>query len=79
MELGGIRKELRKCLDTTTFNVFSNTSSAAGSNHGRPPSAMEVSVEAPHNHIHLAVGGFDARSFMGGPAPHWGIVDGSNG
>lgn len=46
---GGVAEELKDCLDTTDYNPFSNTTSAG---------VADVSVEQPHNGLHLAIGGF---------------------
>jgi len=48
------------CLDAPNYTVFSNTTSAAQWNDDLDSGAGRVvSLEAPHNSIHLAVGGFD--------------------
>ena len=62
----------RQCLDTPSYTLFSNRTSA---NHwngdvsalGGGP--MVVSVEQPHDNIHLAVGGFDVQLDGGPPIP----------
>ena len=46
---GGIAEQLEHCLDTPDYNPFSNTASVG---------SAEVSVEQPHNGLHLAIGGF---------------------
>ena len=46
---GGVAQQLEDCLDTTDYNPFSNTTSAG---------SADVSVEQPHNGLHLAIGGF---------------------
>ena len=61
-----IRDMYVSCLQAETYNLFSNTSTAQVLNEN-------MTVESPHNDIHLAVGGFD----MGGS--HSGIIEGSNG
>lgn len=48
-DAGGVAKQLEDCLDTTDYNPFSNTTSAGNA---------DVSVEQPHNGLHLAIGGF---------------------
>lgn len=45
----GVAKQLEDCLDTTDYNPFSNTSSVH---------SPDVSLEQPHNDLHLAIGGF---------------------
>ena len=48
-----------KCLKAPNYTVFSNTTSQSDYNSKRPPPAqLAVSLESPHNAIHLAVGGF---------------------
>ena len=64
----GLRSKYRLCLSTSDYTVFSNTTSAAKWNddNGRPP--LAVSLESPHNGLHLAVGGYDmpyALTFSG--------------
>ncbi|XP_068693985.1 uncharacterized protein [Montipora foliosa] len=48
-DAGGVAKQLEDCLDTTDYNPFSNTTSVGNA---------DVSVEQPHNGLHLAIGGF---------------------
>lgn len=45
----GVADQFEECLDTTDYNPFSNTSSVGGA---------EVSLEQPHNDLHVAIGGF---------------------
>jgi tyrosinase len=65
-----VKKRYVNCLNAPNYTVFSNTTSAAQWNvdleRGIPP---VVSLESPHNAIHLAVGGFDAPSFDASPIP----------
>ena len=54
----------RQCLDTASYTLFSNRTSANNWNNdvsalGGGP--MVVSLEQPHDNIHLAVGGFDVQ------------------
>ena len=53
--------EYRGCLDVCSYNQFSNTTSAAGSNYN---------LEQPHNDIHLAIGGFTIPFPQGGRKCH---------
>jgi len=46
---GGAAKQLEDCLHTPDYNPFSNTSSVH---------SPDVSLEQPHNDLHLAIGGF---------------------
>ena len=55
----GIHPAFEACLHAPNYTVFSNTSSAAAWNDNGP---HVVPLENPHNHIHLAVGGFDYPS-----------------
>ena len=70
--------EYRGCLDVCSYNQFSNTTSAAGSNYN---------LEQPHNDIHLAIGGFTMPFPQGdgsatdeeGNVDHFGLMEGANG
>jgi tyrosinase len=55
--LGQVVDKYQQCLAAPNYTVFSNTTSAAewNVNHER----LVVSLESPHNSIHLAVGGFE--------------------
>jgi tyrosinase len=55
---GQVADMCKACLDAPNYTVFSNTTSAAQWNKTHPDTVV-FSVEAPHNSIHLAVGGFD--------------------
>ena len=67
-----VREEYRNCLDAPNYTVFSNTTSAAEWNdHADHP---VVPLESPHNHIHLAVGGYEVPG-QGDFSP----IDGANG
>ncbi|RYP23804.1 hypothetical protein DL765_000881 [Monosporascus sp. GIB2] len=68
----GNRVKYEKCLDAPNYTVFSNTTSAMQWNEdnfgvkgfveeGAPDAAPEavVSLESPHNALHLAIGGFE--------------------
>ncbi len=58
--LTGVAQKYHDCLGAPNYTVFSNTSSAAEWNDNLAEGApMVVSLESPHNNIHLAVGGFD--------------------
>ncbi len=67
----GVAKEFESCLDAPNYTVFSNTTSAAKWNENAAP--LVVPLEKPHNHIHLAVGGFDA------PSSDFDRIAGANG
>ncbi|NQZ06448.1 MAG: tyrosinase family protein [Algicola sp.] len=55
----GIADGFYRCLDAPNYTVFSNTISATnwtGIHYNKP---IVISLEQPHDDIHLAVGGFD--------------------
>ena len=75
----GVAKELEDCLDTTDYNPFSNTSSVA---------SPDVSLEQPHNDLHLAIGGFtqpetnedgSVKQDAQGNISLNGLIEGANG
>lgn len=72
----GVYQDYRDCLRAPNYTVFSNTTSAAAWNNAGHPRA--VPLEAPHNDIHLAVGGFDLP-VLGGPGSTTGQRAGANG
>jgi len=53
----GVNEEFKRCLKAPNYTVFSNTTSAGEWNQANADNV--VPLESPHNHIHLAVGGFD--------------------
>jgi tyrosinase len=55
--MGEVYSRFVHCLDAPSYTLFSNTTSAKAWNqaHG----TKLVPLEAPHNYMHLAVGGFD--------------------
>ncbi|XP_057305524.1 uncharacterized protein LOC130642685 isoform X1 [Hydractinia symbiolongicarpus] len=72
------------CLDETDYNKFSNTSSA------RIKGTVAISLEQPHNDMHLSIGGFSLpktnehgeieRDNNGHPIiQNYGLVEGANG
>ncbi|KVO73319.1 tyrosinase [Burkholderia ubonensis] len=55
-----VKAQYEACLNAPNYTVFSNTTSAAQWNENLPQGATQiVPLESPHNHIHLAVGGYD--------------------
>ncbi|WP_269767686.1 tyrosinase family protein [Burkholderia ubonensis] len=55
-----VKAQYEACLNAPNYTVFSNTTSAAQWNENLPQGAAQiVPLESPHNHIHLAVGGYD--------------------
>lgn len=67
----GIYWQFLTCLDAPNYTAFSNTTSAAAWNKSN--SGLVVTLESPHNDIHLAVGGYDVASAESGQ------IDGANG
>jgi len=57
-----VAQKFADCLNAPNYTVFSNTTSAQQWNVENKPTV--VSLESPHNSIHLAVGGFDVRSIF---------------
>ncbi|HEX2202716.1 MAG TPA: tyrosinase family protein [Longimicrobium sp.] len=62
----GVHAQYVQCLDAPNYTVFSNTTSQAEWNTNQPP---VVALESPHNHIHLAVGGYDVPKTDLSPIP----------
>ncbi|KAK4221186.1 tyrosinase [Podospora fimiseda] len=59
----GVGHDLETCIDAPNYTVFSNTTSAKAWNDDHMDIQnfkAVVSLEQPHNKIHLAVGGFEA-------------------
>lgn len=66
------------CLNAPNYTVFSNTTSAAEWNSNLSSGdAPVVPLEAPHNSVHLAVGGYDVPS--GPNAADFSEIQGANG
>jgi tyrosinase len=55
---GFVHRMFVRCLDAPTYTLFSNTTSQGHYNDAHPPAEAVVALEAPHNSIHLAIGGF---------------------
>jgi tyrosinase len=72
----GVAQQFKDCLEAPNYTVFSNTSSAAQWNSDRAGTGERpvTALESPHNHIHLAVGGFDVPQ-QGDFSP----IEGANG
>jgi tyrosinase len=69
-----VKDKYAASLDAPNYTVFSNTTSAAQWNADLDSGAMPVvSLESPHNSIHLAVGGFDVPTYDRSP------IEGANG
>jgi len=73
----GVHQQFIDCLNAPNYTVFSNTTSMQQWNelHDGVP---VVALEAPHNSIHLAVGGYDVTSVPGQNSDASPIV-GANG
>ncbi|MCZ8117535.1 MAG: tyrosinase family protein [Microcystis sp. LE18-22.4A] len=67
--------EYQQCLHAPNYTVFSNTTSANQWNLDHANHV--VSLESPHNDIHLAIGGFDIPSPSG--LQEAGLLAGANG
>lgn len=59
-------------MDAPTYTLFSNTTSMRAWNKDNPSKPV-MSLESPHNFIHLAVGGFDIPAYNASP------ISGANG
>lgn len=70
-----VAQKYKDCLDAPNYTVFSNTSSAQQWKDDRAGDGTRpvVSLESPHNSIHLAVGGCDIPGYNRSP------IDGANG
>lgn len=82
----GVKKKYEDCLNAPNYTVFSNTTSAQRWNDDRSDETGEVTVvslEKPHNSIHLALGGFDVPQPEQGPKPtnysHYPYANGDMG
>lgn len=73
-EENGIYGQFVKCLYAPNYTVFSNNSSSHEWN--KTHKDQVTSLEAPHNDIHLSVGGFDLPGPDGGES---GQIAGANG
>lgn len=68
----GVKKKYKDCLNAPNYTVFSNTTSAQrwnDDNSDETGAVTAISLESPHNSIHLAVGGFDVPQPEQGPKP----------
>lgn len=69
-----VNQKFKDCLNAPNFTVFSNTTSAAEWNANIEEGELPVvSLESPHNSIHLAVGGCDLPTYDRSP------IQGANG
>ncbi|MDQ3741200.1 MAG: tyrosinase family protein [Actinomycetota bacterium] len=71
----GVHQQFLDCLKAPNYTVFSNTSSAA--QWADDTGSKVVPLESPHNHIHLAVGGYDVPT--GPNAGDRSPIPGANG
>lgn len=71
---GGIYWQYVQCLKAPNYTAFSNTTSAAAWNKENKTDGITVPLEAPHNDIHLSVGGFDVPG-----QGEFGQIAGANG
>ena len=72
-----VYKRYKKCLKAPNYTVFSNITSAAAWNRGSKAADDVIALEDPHNDVHLAVGGFDAK--IEGKEQEYGIIAKANG
>ena len=71
---GFVQQKFVRCLDAPNYTLFSNTTSARAYNAAHATGQQVVSLESPHNSIHLSIGGFDVPgAFDASP------IDGANG
>lgn len=70
----GVRQKYINCLAAPNYTVFSNTTSAQAWNDTAAPNDQVTPLEAPHNDMHLAVGGFDIPN-----QPDFSPIEGANG
>ncbi len=86
VRMTGTRAKYNKCLDAPNYTVFSNNTSATQWNEDhfnimpnstapKPPDAV-VSLESPHNAMHLAIGGFEVPTLPTNDADN---ITGANG
>ena len=74
----GVGDQFAQCLNAPNFTVFSNTTSAQQWNALLEESQTPVvPLEEPHNHLHLAIGGFDLPVTF--KQPDFSPIDGANG
>jgi tyrosinase len=65
-----VNQKFKDCLEAPNYTVFSNTTSAAEWNINLEEGSLPVvSLESPHNSIHLAVGGCDLPTYDRSPIP----------
>ena len=78
-----VADKYRDCLDAPNYTVFSNeTSSTYYNDHKEKSQPKVMSVEQPHDSIHLAVGGFEIPEkppVPGIPGGDASPIDGANG
>jgi tyrosinase len=67
----GVHAQYVSCLDAPNYTVFSNTTSQTEWNTNA--ATQVTALEEPHNHIHLAVGGYDYPGYDASP------ISGANG
>lgn len=71
---GHVVEQYKRCLTAPNYTAFSNTTSCAAWNDDN--NSTYLSLESPHNNIHLAVGGFDLPALPGGD---YSPIPGANG
>ncbi|KAI0115573.1 putative tyrosinase [Nemania sp. FL0031] len=63
-DISSVSARYRRCLEAPNYTVFSNTTSQAKWNEQHHEDSQVVSLESPHNAIHLAVGGFYQKGIL---------------
>ncbi|HEX8646234.1 MAG TPA: tyrosinase family protein [Thermoleophilaceae bacterium] len=70
---GFVQQKFVRSMDAPNYTLFSNTTSTKAYNAAHAGGQPVVSLESPHNSIHLAIGGFDV------PGAHLSPIAGANG
>ena len=73
----GIAQAYESCLEAPNYTAFSNTQSAAYYST-KPGSPHIVPLEAPHNDVHLSVGGFNLPSNVNNGGPNFSQIPNAN-
>lgn len=85
-DLKSVYGRFKTCLNTTSYTLFSNTTTERDIKPGKDgrqpsnPGGHMVSLESPHNSIHLATGGFYQKgSYLANTDKFWEENRGANG
>ena len=74
-----ILDQYKSCLTAPNYTLFSNTVSAANDNANPKKKTYIYALEAPHNDVHLSVGGFYSPRIGKHKKDNEGLITGSNG